>query len=148
MSPETLHKIWHDRITHAKDYRHENQVLACGLLAVAFAQLLEKAGRPWKIVCFQDEDFNKALKPAPFPHLEWYGHMVCLSENLAFDPILPKPTKLGEYEETLFPEQKVRHRSMEPGNIFGPNEYLENLPNLSEPSPKRKPKFDPEPELP
>jgi hypothetical protein len=103
MKAETFHKIWAEKLRIAQDYRLGKRPVECGELAIATALCLREEGRPWKIVCLHHGDYRKGLQPKLYPDLVWDGHVVCISEGLIFDPILPEPCPREEYGPAVFP---------------------------------------------
>ena len=104
-----LFENWHAHLTTS--YTRNGEVISCGLLACAFAKTLQDSGKQWDIKCLHNADMNKSLHPKPYS-LSWGGHVVVVSDNIVFDPILPKPLPFTEYCNTLFPNQEIRIRSM------------------------------------
>jgi len=45
-----------------------------------------------------------AFSPRPFPRLRWLEHVVCESDDVVFDPMLPGPLPRDHYMEQAFTE--------------------------------------------
>jgi hypothetical protein len=87
---------------------------SCSLLAIDIAQLLEAEGKTPKLLsitgvtigCAND---TKPLIPVPYrdltPPVIWGGHMICVAEGMAYDPMLEDPEPLESYPFTAFGEE-------------------------------------------
>lgn len=109
-SPEEWMEAWHKQV--GPKYRDGKGVAACGLIAMAAAKVLDGAGEPWELKMVHTKDWQKGLRPEPYPELEWGGHVVCLSNGKVFDPIFPEPVELETYLGKLFPRQETTLRSL------------------------------------
>ena len=124
MTSDDFFSFWREQIKADYIDPRTRTPVACGLLAVAFGKLLAEEGKGADVVCFHRTDFNEGLSPAPYPQIEWYGHVVAMCGGIVYDPSIEKPMPVADYKQEMFPGQDVYFRRMEPA-WGGSNDYIE-----------------------
>jgi len=94
------------------DYRDENghYSQACGEIANEVVRKLREDGRKpsiWIVTGISIGDARtKELVPLVYEgRIRWGGHIVCVDEDLVYDPILEKPEPMDSYGITAFGQE-------------------------------------------
>jgi hypothetical protein len=110
-----LHDYWqstHDQLQRRREtWRESHEHLDCRLIANNIAALLREDGR--KPVFYFLDDIDQEgnghfLVPLGFDGYHLYaGHVVCVAEEIAYDPLLQEPIAFGDYPVAAFGKQLV-----------------------------------------
>lgn len=97
------------------DYKNaEGYYFSCSEIASNLKSILKSDGRDPKIFIFRGLPvensvwLSKPLVPRAYEgRIEWNEHYVCISDGLAYDPILGKPVPARDYCREMFGEDAV-----------------------------------------
>ena len=113
--PEVLSYLSDKHETLKNDYRTPDNEYSesCSIITCDVAEILINKGANPEIGSITGEVLDSignrsSLVPRTYQgRIRWGGHMICVNEGIAYDPMIEKPIKLEEYLKTVFESEVI-----------------------------------------
>lgn len=93
---------------HREISRRGMYPFSCGLISIDLAKLLLETGNDPQIMGLKGQPIDTMGSTSPIVvasfegKIRWGAHLVCISDGLAFDPIVPEPIDFTTYLDEAF----------------------------------------------